>query len=94
MTCPLCWHFDKKIKLIPKRYPSHQSIDSPTGSFNNKLDQYELLCVQTDVQSQYAMIRSDGCFLEKQYLSIFGREDASAHPEPKRGKSPSEAWTL
>lgn len=94
MICPLCRHFDRKIKLIPEDYPSQQPIDSPTGSFNNKLDQYELSCVRTDVKSQYSVVRSDGCFPEKQYLSTVGREGASAHPEPKRGKSPNDTWTI
>lgn len=94
LICPLRGHSDNKIKLIPRHHSSHQSIHPPTGSFNTKSDRYELLCVRTDVKPRYAMIRSDGYFLAKHYLSTFGRESASARPEPKRDKPPNETWTL
>lgn len=94
LICPLHGHFGKRIKLIPRHYSSHQSIHPPTGSFNKRSDRYELLCVRTDVKPRYATIRSDGYFLEKHYLSIFGRESASAHPERKRDQPPNETWTL
>lgn len=56
MICPLCRHFDKKMKWIPK-HCSSSAIDSPTGSFSNKWDQCNYcVCTQMSNHNHYDQI--------------------------------------
>lgn len=93
MICPLCRHFGKKMKWIPKHSASHQpSIHLLAVSVINQINVI-IVCAHR-CQITATMIRSGGCFLEKQYLSIFGRGEKVHLPiqNPKETNFPMRFW--